>query len=275
MKPLPAETPKPTIRKDPGISELPVTSAVPSLSLSNDPQQAGSCTLYRSYPWMLLASTAVAGIFCLLYITKPVVQASQSNHSQPTSQPPLSITDKPPTSLPSHSEKNSAEPKAMENLMPSPDHLPGETAASSTNNLTSQQPTPQQPATSPAHEETNLRVQHIINAEGPDGLLAKIHLNVPVLYQSRNLRWTPEEVGKARELLNRLADYQEKTQNLRAEGTALLESWNHLVEHSIPSNELRADSPTIPLNQQDASAMPRPAGLNSDNLIRRIQPINK
>ncbi len=160
--------------------------------------------------------------------------------------------------------------------MPNPDRLPGETATTtSTPSESKLPPTPQRLAPSPAYEETNLRVQHIINAEGPDGLLAKIHLNVPIIYQSRNLRWTPEEVSEAREILNRLANYQEKTQNLRAEGTALLESWNQLVERSIPSNELRADSPTIPLNQQDASIAPRPANITSENLIQRIQPANK
>jgi hypothetical protein len=92
-------------------------------------------------------------------------------------------------------------------------------------------------------------------------------LDVPVLYQSRNLRWTEEEVATARNLLDRLADHQEKTKNLRAEGIALLDSWNPLIEKSIPSGDLRADSPSLPANQGDASQSPRPAMLNSTESI--------
>ena len=123
-------------------------------------------------------------------------------------------------------------------------------------------------ASAPAFEQTNLRIQHILTAEAPGGLLAKIDLDVPVLYQSRNLRWTPSEVAEARELLARLEDYQEKSRSLRTEGIELLESWNQLVERSIPSADLRADSPTLPTNQQDAADSPRPVGLDTTESIQ-------
>ena len=32
----------------------------------------GTCTLYRWYPPLLVVSTVMAGVFCLLYVTKPV-----------------------------------------------------------------------------------------------------------------------------------------------------------------------------------------------------------
>ena len=95
-----------------------------------------------------------------------------------------------------------------------------------------------------------------------------------MLYQSRNLRWTPAEVAEARELLIRLADYQEKSRTLRLEGAELLDSWNRLIERSIPATDLRADSPTLPTNQQDAADAPRPAGLDTTELIQ-IQPAGK
>lgn len=220
---------------------------------------------------MLAASTAIAGVFCLMYVTKPVLQASQSNISAPTSAPIL-----PKTGESSNEQIHpSAEPNktatSTGNLMPNPDRLPGEKVVSPSFVQETSQP---RPAPSPVFEQTNLRVQHILNADAPGGYHEKIELKVPVLYQSRNLRWTAAEVIEAREILARLADYQEKTQNLRAEGTLLLESWNRLIERSIPSSELRADSPTIPMNQQDAANSPRPMGLDTTELIR-IQPAVK
>ncbi len=122
-----------------------------------------------------------------------------------------------------------------------------------------------------AFEETNLRVQHVLTAETPGGQLARIDIDVPVLYQSRNLRWTAAEVPDARALLIRLADYQEKSRTLRGEGVALLDSWNRLVGRSIPAGDLRADSSTLPVNQLDAAGAPRPAGLNTIESIQ-IQP---
>ena len=74
--------------------------------------------------------------------------------------------------------------------------------------------------------------------------------------------------------LRRLADYQEKSRTLRLEGAELLDSWNRLIERTIPATELRADSPTLPTNQQDAADAPRPAGLDTTELIQ-IQPAGK
>ena len=123
-------------------------------------------------------------------------------------------------------------------------------------------------------EQTNLRIQHILTAEAPGGHRAKIDIDVPVLYQSRNLRWTTTEVATARDLLIRLANYQERTRILRSEGVELLDSWNQLIEQSIPAADLRADSPTLPTNQQDAADSPRPALLDTAESIK-IQPTGK
>ena len=185
-----------------------------------------------------------------MYITKPFIQASQ-------------------TSAPAYADNPlfaQAITSAKTSLIPDKDRLPGEKS-------TGENARPASPAPA-AFEQTNLRIQHILTAEAPGGHLAKIDIDVPVLYRSRNLRWTAAEVADARALLARLADYQEKSRTLRAEGAELLDSWNSLIERSIPASDLRADSPTLPTNQQDAADAPRPAGLNTTELIQ-IQPAGK
>ena len=261
MKPLPALDPTPprhTPPSDGRLPSLPENSSTAAAVQSQPNRRTASCATHRAYPWLLVASTAIAGAFCTLYITKPVIIAA------PTV-PPFSagnpVTPTPPAS------------QAPPSLMPNADHLPGEKISARQDPVASQDAHPPLPAAA-AFEQTNLRVQHILNAQAPGGLLAKIDLDVPVLYQSRNLRWTPTEVAEARALMLRLQDYQEKSGALRAEGADLLAAWNHIVEKSIPTSVLRADSPALPANQQDAADTPRPAGLNTTGLIQ-IQPAKK
>jgi hypothetical protein len=154
-------------------------------------------------------------------------------------------------------------------LLPGGDQLPGENPVSGDPRHT-RAAAPE----SSVFEETNLRIQHILTAQAPGGQIDRLVLDVPVLYQSRHLRWTAEEVAQARTLLVSLMDYQEKCHNLRAEGLVLLNSWNSLMERSLPTNDLRADSPSLPANQQDAADAPRPAGLMSTESIQ-IQPAAK
>lgn len=253
MKPLPAQNPASIRTADSAMPSLPPALSPQPASFSKTNRRASGNPGQRVYPWLLCTSTMVAAAFCLLYITKPVVMASQQTGSGYT-ESPVSIS---PT------------PTGNVSLMPGKDRLPGEKPAAPAPTGSVAAPGP-----SVAFEQTNLRIQHILTAEAPGGHLARIDLDVPVLYQSRNLRWTPEEVAQARQLLSRLADYQEKTQALRAEGAELLDAWNHLVEHSIPAGQLRADSPTLPTNQQDAADTPRPAGLDTTELIK-IQPAGK
>ncbi len=225
-------------------------SAASPYSSSN--RRAPTCPTQHVYPWLLFLSTAVAALFCVLYITKPFIHASQTpilNHSLP-----LDHIKTTPANVALTPAKNNL---PGEKIIP-PDSISSASYSS----------------TVAAFEQTNLRVQHILTAEAPGGHLAKIDIDVPVLYRSRNLRWTAAEVADARALLIRLSDYQEKSQSLRAEGAELLDSWNRLVERSIPAGDLRADSPTLPTNQQDAADTARPAGLNTTELIK-IQPAGK
>jgi hypothetical protein len=194
----------------------------------------------------------MAGLFCLMYLTKPFIQASQAVTPQFDRQTELVKAESTPI--------NSS-------IMPDKNRLPGEKPTRAAT-----QATPSSSST--PFEHTNLRIQHILTAEAPGGHTSRIDLDVPVLYQSRNLRWTPAEVAKARQLLIRLANYQEKSRTLRLEGVELLDSWNHLIENSVPAADLRADSPTLPTNQQDAADMPRPAGLDTTELIQ-FQPAGK
>jgi hypothetical protein len=223
-----------------------------------------ACGAQRAYPWLLFFSTAVAALFCLLYITKPVYVPTPAMIA-PASPVIITSTEKSQTS-PAPAAQSSA------SLLPARDSLPGEGDA---------KPIPSDPrkasAAPPAvsqFEETNLRIQHVLSAEAPGGQIDRIILDVPVLYQSRSLRWTPDEVTAARDLLVRLMDYQDKCRSLRAEGIGLLDSWNQLIERSIPAAQVRADSPTLPANQQDTAVAPRPAGLMSTDSIQ-IQPSGK
>lgn len=262
MKPLPAQQSADDRTSGETIPSLPTAIPTASGSYSVANRRISPCPVQRAYPWLLAASTAVAALFCLMYITKPVIMpatpAIQPSIAKPV--PATSGTKPAPTSL-----------------MPSQNRLPGEIDLAAT----TFKPTPSDPrhalpppSSTSAFEETNIRIQHILTAEAPGGHLDRIDIDVPVLYQSRNLRWTTEEVTEARALLIRLMNYQEKSRALRAEGVELLESWNRLIGNSIPSIDLRADSPSLPANQEDAADSPRPAGLITTESIQ-LQPSGK
>lgn len=257
MKPLPAQNPLVFKANEMEMPALPSVLATPVPSYSTSNRRASPLAGQRLYPWLLFASTALAGVFCILYITKPVIVAPQG-----TTQADGMAQDSP----------KPLAAAANQGLMPNQDRLPGEKSASPPAATGPREALP--PSRAAAFEQTNIRIQHVLTAEAPGGHLAKIDLDVPVLYQSRNLRWTAAEVAGARDLLVRLADYQERSRALRAEGSDLLDAWNLLIERSIPAGELRADSPTLPTNQQDAAAAPRPAGLDTTESIK-IQPAGK
>jgi len=227
------------------------------------------------YPALLILSTAMAALFCVMYITQPVM-LTISPPSVPSTSPARTVPTAPKApAKPAPDTPGSA--SAGAGLLPNGDRLPGEPgfppAGAKPATSAPHRMLPSPPTGSP-YEETNLRIQHILNAEGPGGFLARLDLDVPVLYQSRNLRWTPEDVAQARDLVGRLINYQEKTSLLRAEGADLLAGWNHLMDRSLPVKELRADSPSLPSNQEDAGGTSRPAVLPNAESIK-IQPAGK
>ncbi|MEM9237951.1 MAG: hypothetical protein AAGB14_14350, partial [Verrucomicrobiota bacterium] len=129
-----------------------------------------------------------------------------------------------PSSEESYSPEDSAKPSAAE-----PQHLAGN---------------------GNAFEETNLRIQHVLGAQSQQGDdLGRVILDVPVLYQSGAIRWTEDDVSKARSLLSRIGSYQEKSRALREEAVQLISEWDQLIVDSIPDEALRADSRTLPENQ--------------------------
>lgn len=263
MKPLPAQ--QATEAKAPSelIPSLPGPLATPpSGHYSTANRRATTCGAQRAYPWLLSATTATAALFCIMYVTKPVIVADSPSMQSP---------GKPETSALAMNRESL--PKSAR-LMPGSERLPGEQGISSAGVKPSpadpRHVLPGPPSTN-AFEETNLRIQHILTAEAPGGHLNRIDIDVPVLYHSRSLSWTAQEVADARLLLVRLMDYQDKSRELRFEGIGLLDAWNHLVAKSIPTSQLRADSPSLPENQLDAADAPRPAGLITNESIQ-IQP---
>lgn len=251
---------------------------------AGDSRLVTACPIQRAYPWMLFASTGVAALFCFMYISKPVVETLSGPlvPMEPTAAR-AAVTESPAAVAPAEPAEslNPAESidlaesaeladLAIPPLLPPGDRLPGEPTAA----LAAVAPpaiagrTMPPPAADSPYEETNMRIQHVLSAETVDGAQSRIILDVPVLYESRQLRWTDRETREARELLNRLVEHQEKTHALRDEGAVLLETWNAMIERSIPTTELRADSPTLPANQSAAASSPRPSGLDTGEAIR-------
>ncbi len=220
-----------------------------------------------AYPFLLLLSTAVAGLFCYLYLTKPViVETTNVSPEAPavTEEKPLVATPPAPPTTPAP-QAPAAKPAAAPALAlaPSSQRLPGDDAPS-----TAQPRKAVSKTGASGFEETNLRIQHVLIAEAPGGARNRLEFEVPVLYRSRNLRWSSAEVAQARELLGKLADYQERNRALRAEGIVLLDAWNHLVNRSIPGSVLRADSPSLPANQDEAKGASPPSVLDTTEAIR-------
>jgi hypothetical protein len=229
----------------------------------------------RAYPWLLFASTAIAAVFCFMYISKPMLTIAPAANPIAASPRPLTTSatstaaaDQPALTKPA----NPAPPHTS--MLPNTERLPGDAHAP----LASKTPPPPTPhktspgaPVTPTFEETNLRIQHILTAQTPGGDISRLVLNVPVLYQTRNLAWTEREVAEARELLKRLANYQENSRAIRDEGNQILAAWNQLVALSIPTSILRADSPSLPANQHAADSTQQPAGLDTAESIQ-IQP---
>lgn len=245
MKPLP--TPKnPEAEKKEKIPGLPLNPDPSTYSATN--RKVNSCSVQSIYPWLLFASTAIAATFCLAYITKPYIIEGPSGFTE--------------TEQREVASSNPAPKDGAGSLLPNGDALPS-----------NDRPSPSDLAETPTasgadFEETNIRVQHVIDAESPSGDISRIIVDVPVLYQSRNLRWSQEEAAEARELLARLSAHQEKTRMLRDEGAQLLSAWNNLMDRSVPTAALRADSPSLPENQYDPLA---PIGSSAEETIETIE----
>lgn len=234
MRPLPTSPEKPpaaVVPPTPVAAEGHVLQLKPKTSNN----RRTSCPTQRAYPWLLVTSTVMAGVFCFLYLNKPVVVTSASGEADaPFLSAAPDISEKIPKAM--------ASKKATAALS---DSLPGDEAA---------KPRTTEPQNLAGDgnpfEETNLRIQHVIGAQSPqEDDLGRVILDVPVLYQSGTVRWTQDDVEKARSLLTRIGSYQEKSRALREEAIHLISEWDQLIVESIPDEALRADSRTLPENQ--------------------------
>lgn len=255
MKPLPTDRTDHRNRRL--LDDLPVLQSSTPSSLNH--RRSGN-PLHRAYPWLLLLSTTLSAAFCVLYITKPVIQTETQNEGAPRSEERPAPAPEPAVPAPKPGEpKLAGAPPHSPSLLPG-NSLPGESSPS----VIKRAPRPASAAT----EQTNLSVQHVLNAQIPEGDISRIILDVPVLYNSRQLRWAQQDVDEARGLLIRLADHQERTTMLREEATRLLDEWNRLIARSIPGSELRADSPSLPANQGGTPLSNVPASLNTSESIQ-------
>ena len=257
MKPLPAQDSSLRNGERRALSHLPSLQPTPP-SPANF-RRAGN-PIQRAYPWLLLTSTGLSAAFCFLYISKPVVQASSGPAPRPAAEQPAKTVPSPSTGGMKLAENHPGPAP----LLPG-NQLPGESSAAA------DRPNRLEPS---ATEQTNLSVQHVLNAQIPAGDISRIILDVPVLYQSRHLRWNQGDVEEARELLGRLADHQERSSSLRAEATQILGDWNRLIARAIPSSDLRADSPSLPGNQSNAAPLNVPTSLKTSESIQ-LQPAGK
>lgn len=228
MRPLPTHTDDSPDFRPPKAGS---GKSVRTLDLNPTPNTANQrrhrCNLQRAYPWSLVASTVIAGVFCYLYLTKPVIQIGTKTPAPVAESDAAATEPKPPEA------GDSAEPSAPEVVEP--------------RNLAA--------ARAEAFEETNLRIQHVLGATGPDGEdLGRITLNVPVLYESAEIRWTRDDLATARSLLARIDQHQQKSRLLREEAVSLISEWDELIIRSVPDSALRADSPTLPENQGAGTA---------------------
>lgn len=197
-----------------------------------------------AYHWLLIASLLLSSILCWLYVTKPVIVENVASNASESGME---------TSGPGGQSASSR----VAALVPSSDALPGET--SSEDNIPRKISPGQLAASSlavspfsPGWESTNLKVQHILSADTGGEELEKIVLDVPVLYQSRSLRWTHDNITQARKIMQRLVVYESHLNQLRNEGQQILQDWNQLVEDTMPANALRADSPSLPHNHGES-----------------------
>jgi hypothetical protein len=254
MKPLPIQPEAPRSRSAAKTSRIQSDPlGFKGQRLHPSPNTRNNSEITTTYRVLLVLSILLAGVFCWLYLTKPVVRIVSAK--------------------PSGQSEDSRAHKGSENepaLLPGSDSLPGDTPG--TNAPPPTHPDSLATAEAPSgpvnrDEETNLKIQHVLSATSPDGEIGRVVTEVPVLYQSRTLRWKPSQVAQARALLGQMRAHREKVRSLRAEGMMLANQWQNLLARSIPSAALRADSPTLPINQSTESGRHGPAGLETSESI--------
>lgn len=223
------------------------------------------------YPVLLILSTGMAAVFCYLYLKKPAVSVAMMTVPSAVNTP--AVVHPPVAGGGKEKPATAVANKGGTGYAPSSDQLPGDKVKTGNEGVRASGGGVSNLAQTSVFEETNMRVQHVLTAETPSGDLSRIVLDVPVLIKSGTMAWSAEDVSYARDLLKHLMVHQEKTQALREEGAQLLKAWNYLVEKTVPTTILRADSPTLPSNQKHLQGTMKSTNLDSQEAIK-IQPTN-
>ncbi|MFC4995466.1 hypothetical protein [Rubritalea tangerina] len=213
-----------------------------------------------TYKFLLTFSTLSAVFFCWLYVTKPTHIVS-SNVTENTPAPSTSENVE---------EDTSSKPSNFVNLQQSslPGDGPSELPPTETN--ASQKGAPIPLATTDSteglvgFEETNHKVQHVLTAKS-NSSSERIILQVPVIYKTRGLRFSPEQTKEAQRVLRALKIYQSQIQKLHQDGQNIQLAWNNLLMSAQPIDALRADSPSLPSN---APSHPNILSENSSQTIK-------
>lgn len=204
---------------------------------SNTPNSEVSLT----YKFLLAFSTLSAIFFCWLYVTKPTTVVAEPNS------PVL-----PESESPSLDEKASSEPSSFAALTQTSlpgDDSPRPTQVDASNNGVAI-PLAQSISTASeiGWEETNDRIQHVLEAQDANAS-ERLILQVPVIYQTRGLRFGPTEAKEAARILRALKIYRGQIAKLHKDGKNIQQAWDSLLLAAQPIRSLRADSPSLPASQ--------------------------
>jgi len=102
------------------------------------------------------------------------------------------------------------------------------------------------------YEETLASVQRTLTAVSPSGEKQLIRLKIPVMYQSRTLRLTKDNITGSQSTLAKLKTKHAELKTFREDIEAILQEWNKIVENTTPNQLLLPESPTLPNNQSKA-----------------------
>lgn len=173
--------------------------------------QESSDYLQQLYPILLAGSVLLAGLFCFLYITKPVVVKAAS------------------TLEPAQSEVLD-EQQLTDRLMPWPDAEPVLQAEDFLMPLDSSIDGGEE---RPGFEKTNLKMQQVFLIEGEGFDKEKLVVEHDVAYSSRLLRWDAEKVRKARLLKQEMVRHLNDVRIVRENGDYLMNEWESLDRKSV------------------------------------------
>ncbi|SHK33167.1 hypothetical protein SAMN02745181_3630 [Rubritalea squalenifaciens DSM 18772] len=221
-----------------------------------------------TYKFLLLTTTSAAAFFCWLYITKPTtISAAPEKDELSLSKPPkdddstfeLNDVDQSPQDSGSVQTERLSNPTDF--IPPSDQTLPGLANSAQGSHLSPVNPTrsaniplANTPSTAgkASWEETNDRVQHIITAQR-NGNSERLIIEVPVIYMTRGMRLGPGQAEEARRILKAMEIYQDRINKLQQDGENISKAWNSLLMSTQPVEALRADSPSLPQNNNPSA----------------------